>query len=342
MVEELAGGGEQAWSRMSGYPSGRSVLTECMVERFSRSPHEWEEAFKNRDNREKMLNDIFAVGTPATAGKRDKSGRKIGTDKKPDGDGAVKLAPSPFDAQQTAVSNSAGGETDAAKGKEKRRRQRGRGKRGKSVVEGEAGVAVENNEGGGDNEPGSTKLVSTPAAETPVDTSDVSRPTRNEPTTEESSKIGSPAHTKRKKRGREEGVAVGENGTAGEEGEPPSVSDTVDETVSVEGRAPSSVQKKKKKKKERSAVENSSGMEDVTAVDVEATRVVTTEQGTTSEDAASERKLTESKKKSRRTEPTAEGSPPVSGRKRSLKQNGGVAAVSAEKKRKKASGFRMF
>lgn len=159
MAEELAGGGEQAWSRMSGYPSGRSVLTECMVERFSRSPHEWEEAFKNRDNRAKMLTEILAVESSSTKqnGKADKGrdGGKNGAAGSSNGGKAAGLAPSPFN-------NQVGDGEDSGKGKEKRRRQRGRGKRGKSSATvgestadadaggGAGGGSAAADEGGGD------------------------------------------------------------------------------------------------------------------------------------------------------------------------------------------------
>eukprot|EP00752_Nemacystus_decipiens_P012526 g11094.t1 len=157
MAEELGSGGEQAWSRMSGYPSGRSVLTECMVERYSRSPHEWEEAFKSRDNRDKMLTEIFAVESSSKSSSSSSSTRQAGGKAGKDGvaggsaDGggggngrqrAAGLAPSPFNSQ---ASN---GE-DGGRGKEKRRRQRGRGKRGKSSASG--GLAPDSGaDGGGD------------------------------------------------------------------------------------------------------------------------------------------------------------------------------------------------
>ncbi|CAM9791011.1 unnamed protein product, partial [Ectocarpus sp. 6 AP-2014] len=100
IAEELAGGGEQAWSRMSGYPSGRSVLTECMVERFSRSPHEWEDAFKNRDNRAKMLTEILAVESASTTStKKGASGKSSGGTSSASASSnreAGRLAPSPF------------------------------------------------------------------------------------------------------------------------------------------------------------------------------------------------------------------------------------------------------
>lgn len=142
MAEELANGGEQAWSRMSGYPSGRSILTECMVERFSRSPREWEEAFKSRDNRAKMLAEILAVESKTKPGKEEKARGKDDSSRSSTAGGARpagKLAPSPFNKQMT--SGGGGGEEGAkedagGKGKEKRRRQRGRGKRGKSSAGG--------------------------------------------------------------------------------------------------------------------------------------------------------------------------------------------------------------
>lgn len=152
MAEELANGGEQAWSRMSGYPSGRSVLTECMVERFSRSPHEWEDAFKNRDKRAEMLTEILAV--ESSSSKADKArGSKGGAAPRSasassngaaNGNGlAAGLAPSPFN------KDSAEGGDEGGKGKEKRRRQRGRGKRGKSGAAGEAAAAAADAEAGG-------------------------------------------------------------------------------------------------------------------------------------------------------------------------------------------------
>lgn len=158
IAEELAGGGEQARSRMMGYPSGRSVMTECMVERFSRSPNEWEDAFKNRENRAKMLDDIFAVDSSSKIGSKSaQNGETNGSDQSARGRNPTS---SPFHTNGT-LSNASGAnilengdgggeaETDerkpdaqAAGGKEKRRRQRGRGRRGKgsgSVLGGEAG-----------------------------------------------------------------------------------------------------------------------------------------------------------------------------------------------------------
>ena len=102
MAEELAGGGEQAWSRMSGYPSGRSVMTECMVERFSRSPREWEDAFKNRDNRAKMLTEILAVESSSSSSAKQAGKAKAdnkGRDGGKSGAAGLGLAPSPFNAQ---------------------------------------------------------------------------------------------------------------------------------------------------------------------------------------------------------------------------------------------------
>lgn len=146
IAEELAGGGEQARSRMSGYPSGRAVMTECMVERFSRSPNEWEDAFKNRDNRAKMLEEILAVESK-NANKHPQSTTN-GTDRSSK---SRNLATSPF---QTAMppsmivstgdeeesddrsKNEKGEETSDGQpttSKEKRRRHRGRGKRGKGA-----------------------------------------------------------------------------------------------------------------------------------------------------------------------------------------------------------------
>ncbi|CAN0036477.1 unnamed protein product [Scytosiphon promiscuus] len=143
MAEELASGGEQAWSRMSGYPSGRSVLTECMVERFSRSPHEWEDAFKNRDKRAKMLTEILAVESSSSRTDKARGGKGAAASRSSSGDNAaasgneraVGLAPSPFNKE------AAEGGDEVGKGKEKRRRQRGRGKRGKSGGSGEAATA---------------------------------------------------------------------------------------------------------------------------------------------------------------------------------------------------------
>ncbi|CAB1121328.1 unnamed protein product [Ectocarpus sp. CCAP 1310/34] len=149
IAEELAGGGEQSWSRMSGYPSGRSVLTECMVERFSRSPHEWEDAFKTRDNRAKILTEILAVeSTSTTSTKKGTSGKSSGGSASASASSngeAGRLVPSPF------TSKAEDGE-DGGKGKEKRRRQRGRGRRGKSSAG--AGAPADADGGGDDGEGG--------------------------------------------------------------------------------------------------------------------------------------------------------------------------------------------
>lgn len=139
MVEELASGGEHARSRMSGYPSGRNVLTECMVERFSRSPREWEDAFKNRENRVKMLDDILAVGTPKKVGREDSGQKKI---VKADRESEItKVGSSSSQERPVGGNGTGGGKDDVSVGggvcvpeKGKRRRQRGRGKRGKSSV----------------------------------------------------------------------------------------------------------------------------------------------------------------------------------------------------------------
>eukprot|EP00903_Cladosiphon_okamuranus_P017492 g16112.t1 len=156
MADELANGGEQAWSRMSGYPSGRSVLTECMVERYSRSPHEWEEAFKNRDNRAKMLTEIFAVESSSSSSSATRQAGKGrgrgeggaaggGTSGRGSGGGSQRAggpAPLPLNSQNNGE--------DVGKVKEKRRRQRGRGKRGKSSAAGEPAPDADTDGGGGE------------------------------------------------------------------------------------------------------------------------------------------------------------------------------------------------
>lgn len=136
MVEQLASGGEHAQSRMSRCPSGRNVLTECMVERFSRSPREWEDAFKNRENRVKMLDDILALGTT----KKEDSGQKNMVKSERESE-VVKIGSSSSQERAVGGSGTGGGKGDVSAeegvcvpGKGKRRRQRGRGKRGKSSV----------------------------------------------------------------------------------------------------------------------------------------------------------------------------------------------------------------
>lgn len=147
MAEELAGGGEQSWSRMSGYPSGRAVMTECMVERFSRSPQEWDEAFKNRENRAKMLEEILAVGGE----KVDKRGAAEKRSAKVSGDPSKDDASTPLDAKRVLGEKEGGDGVDdekdemgeeSGKTRQKRRRQRGRGRRGKGseATEGEGEV----------------------------------------------------------------------------------------------------------------------------------------------------------------------------------------------------------
>lgn len=156
---------------MSGYPSGRSVMTECMVERFARSPHEWEEAFNNRDNRAKMLEEIFAI--QAKSGLKCNSGqdKTTGIDSAFASSSRIKngsVAPSPFNQAQTAAGNEkaenrdgtvAGvenGEGGQSAGKEKRRRQRGRGKRGKGS--GKWGMPDGEEEGGPGGDVGTADL----------------------------------------------------------------------------------------------------------------------------------------------------------------------------------------
>lgn len=142
MVEQLASGGEHAQSRMSACPSGRNVLTECMVERFLRSPREWEDAFRNRENRVKILDDILALGTT----KKEDGGRKhiVKT---------IKIGSSSSQERPVGGNSTGGGKGDISteegvciSEKGKRRRQRGRGKRGKSSV----GQATDMDEAGRD------------------------------------------------------------------------------------------------------------------------------------------------------------------------------------------------
>lgn len=292
MAEELAGAGEQAHSRMSGYPSGRSVLTECMVERFSRSPHEWEDAFKNRDNRSKMLTEILAVESATKSGK---GGKGQGGKKEGGGEsaankrGGVTLAPSPFNTQEAAGDGDEGDAEGGGNGKDKRRRQRGRGKRGKSSKSGEGG--------GGEGANAADQSAVVPEAgriategETPVETraktggggsetrenAAENGSGRGEKSLRKVAKgarvVGGPDPVPKKKRRRKEeqleGGGVGEEGAAGkEEADLSFVMDAIKKSVSAEGQAAVAAGKrnkkgnkkdKKKNKKEASASDSGS------------------------------------------------------------------------------------
>lgn len=111
-------------------------MTECMVERFSRSPREWDEAFKNKENRAKMLEDILAVGGE----NGDKRGDEEKRSAKVPGDPSADDAFPPLDEKRVVRENDGGDDVDDDredmgedddKPRQRRRRQRGRGRRGK-------------------------------------------------------------------------------------------------------------------------------------------------------------------------------------------------------------------
>lgn len=291
MAEELASGGEQAWSRMSGYPSGRSVLTECMVERFSRSPHEWEEAFKNRDNRAKILTEILAVESKSAAksGKGNNKAQKE-DDRKGTGEASTNkhlrasgLAPSPFNTQPTGGDEGVGEtEEDGGKGKEKRRRQRGRGKRGKSS----AGPVVERGADGLDEaDDGSCDIATETGDETPKNKSTkaikgaaekssdgeikgVKRKKAGKENVEVEEEETTPVAKEKKKRKRQEGELEKITGVVGantsrkyNEGGLSFVMDATKKSVLVKPQGLTASKKDKKKKKKKSLGSSEQGNE---------------------------------------------------------------------------------
>lgn len=147
IVEELAG--EQTMSRMLAYPSGRSVSTECMVERFSRSPQEWEAAFKKRNNHAKLLDEILAVDkkqqSENKAGARTRTNESIDVSHGRPRDVAPSRAGASSDAEggdNEDEGDAPSNQNDVNRPKEKRRRQRGRGKRGKTSASAMSGAEV--------------------------------------------------------------------------------------------------------------------------------------------------------------------------------------------------------
>lgn len=243
------------------------------MERYSRSPREWEESFKNRDIRAKILTEILAVGSATNTGKGDKgrekkAGAALAT---ANNDRATNLAPSPFNTQQ-AVGGGDGDAENGGKGKEKRRRQRGRGRRGKSCT----GGAADAGEGGGDG------AHSAGGRETPTDSEgggvgaqkkaavantadDEAKPTRkkgNKETDEVEQR--SNLISKKKKRKRQEGeVEVTTGGGAGNARENKVdlsfVMDAIRNSVSAEKQTTAASKDKKKKKREVAAADSHGG-----------------------------------------------------------------------------------
>lgn len=241
MAEELAGGREQSWSRMSGYPSGRAVMTECMVERFSRSPREWDEAFKNRENRSKMLEEILAVGVE----NGEKRGAAEKRSVKVSGDPSKDDASPPLDAKRVSGEQDGGDdvddekdemEEDNGKPRQRRRRQRGRGRRGKGSEATEDDREVQDTAG--------------PTANDDADSSEESGASGVKRSSDATSAI--PEKKPRRKLTSKETKSVrGEHGEADEDG--------VERSAAGEGTPKSDAVSERKRKKSKDSSEKSPG-----------------------------------------------------------------------------------